>query len=41
MATVARQQQAITRWDPATGRLYEALAEATVDLARRKRAGHA
>jgi predicted short-subunit dehydrogenase-like oxidoreductase (DUF2520 family) len=41
MATVARQQQAVTGWDPATGQLYEALAEATVDLARRKRAGHA
>jgi predicted short-subunit dehydrogenase-like oxidoreductase (DUF2520 family) len=41
MATVARQQQAVTGWDPATGQLYKALAEATVDLARRKRAGHA
>jgi predicted short-subunit dehydrogenase-like oxidoreductase (DUF2520 family) len=41
MATVARQKQAITGWDPATGALYEALADATVDLARRKRAGHA
>ncbi|MGZ5199342.1 MAG: Rossmann-like and DUF2520 domain-containing protein [Telluria sp.] len=41
MATVARQQQAVSAWDPATGQLYAALAEATVDLARRKRAGHA
>lgn len=36
-ATVARQQDAVTRWDPATGRLYEALVAATRDLARRKR----
>lgn len=41
MATVARQQTAVAGWDPATGRLYEAVAEATADLARRKRAGHA
>jgi predicted short-subunit dehydrogenase-like oxidoreductase (DUF2520 family) len=41
MATVARQQQAVSAWDPASGQLYEALAAATVDLARRKRAGHA
>jgi predicted short-subunit dehydrogenase-like oxidoreductase (DUF2520 family) len=41
MATVARQQQAIAGWDPATGGLYEALVDATVELARRKRAGHA
>jgi len=37
VATVARQQDAVTRWDPATGRLYEALVAATRDLARRKR----
>lgn len=36
-ATVARQQDAVTRWDPATGRLYEALVAPTGDLARRKR----
>lgn len=36
-ATVARQQDAVTRWDPATGRLYEALVAPTADLARRKR----
>jgi predicted short-subunit dehydrogenase-like oxidoreductase (DUF2520 family) len=35
-ATVARQQAAVTAWDPATGALYEALATATWDLARRK-----
>ncbi len=35
-ATVARQQAAVGRWDPATGDLYEALATATWDLARRK-----
>lgn len=39
MATVARQQQAVTTWDAATGALYAALAEATTDLARRKRGG--
>lgn len=37
MATVARQQQAVTQWDAATGRLYQALVPPTVDLARRKR----
>jgi predicted short-subunit dehydrogenase-like oxidoreductase (DUF2520 family) len=37
-ATVARQQEAVTRWDEATGRLYEALVAPTADLARRKRA---
>jgi predicted short-subunit dehydrogenase-like oxidoreductase (DUF2520 family) len=37
-ATVARQQEAVTRWDAATGRLYEALVAPTADLARRKRA---
>lgn len=41
MATVARQQAAVTGWDAPTGALYAALAEATVELARRKRAGHA
>lgn len=35
-ATVARQQAAVSGWDPATGALYEALATATWDLARRK-----
>lgn len=41
MATVARQQAALSAWDAPTGALYAALAEATADLARRKRAGHA
>lgn len=36
-ATVARQQEAVTRWDAATGRLYEALVPPTAGLARRKR----
>lgn len=36
MATVARQQQAVTAWDAPTGALYEALAASTVALARRK-----
>lgn len=36
MATVARQQQAVSRWDPATGALYAALVPPTVELARRK-----
>jgi predicted short-subunit dehydrogenase-like oxidoreductase (DUF2520 family) len=36
-ATVARQQAAIQAWDAPTGDLYEALANATRDLARRKR----
>jgi predicted short-subunit dehydrogenase-like oxidoreductase (DUF2520 family) len=35
-ATVARQQAAVTAWDPATGALYEALAAATWNLAGRK-----
>jgi len=35
-ATVERQQTAVTDWDAATGALYEALATATWDLARRK-----
>ena len=37
-ATVARQQAAVTAWDAPTGALYEALAVATRDLARRKHA---
>lgn len=36
-ATVARQQTAVNAWDAPTGRLYETLADATWDLARRKR----
>lgn len=36
-ATVARQQEAVTRWDAATGRLYQALVPPTAELARRKR----
>ncbi|WP_292044129.1 Rossmann-like and DUF2520 domain-containing protein [Massilia sp. UBA6681] len=36
-ATVARQQEAVARWDAATGRLYEALVPPTAELARRKR----
>jgi predicted short-subunit dehydrogenase-like oxidoreductase (DUF2520 family) len=35
-ATVARQQEAVTRWDAGTGRLYEALVAPTAALARRK-----
>ena len=35
-ATVARQQDAVNAWDPATGALYKALAAATWDLARRR-----
>lgn len=35
-ATVARQQAAVRAWDAPTGNLYEALATATWDLARRK-----
>jgi len=38
-ATVARQHAAVTAWDGPTGALYGALATATCDLARRKRAG--
>ena len=34
LATVARQQQALDAWDPATGELYRALAVATTALAR-------
>jgi predicted short-subunit dehydrogenase-like oxidoreductase (DUF2520 family) len=37
-ATVARQQAAVAAWDAPTGALYEALAAATRDLARRKHA---
>jgi predicted short-subunit dehydrogenase-like oxidoreductase (DUF2520 family) len=40
-ATVARQQAAVGAWDPATGALYEALATATWDLARRRNGGQA
>jgi predicted short-subunit dehydrogenase-like oxidoreductase (DUF2520 family) len=39
LQTVARQQQAIDGWDPGTGVLYAALADATSLLAQRKRAG--
>jgi len=39
LQTVARQQQAIDGWDPDTGVLYAALADATSLLAQRKRAG--
>ena len=38
-ATVARQHAAVTAWDARTGALYDALAAATWDVARRKRAG--
>jgi predicted short-subunit dehydrogenase-like oxidoreductase (DUF2520 family) len=37
MATVERQQHAVTQWDPATGWLYEALVAPTAALAKRKR----
>ena len=37
-ATVARQHDAVAGWDGPTGALYDALATATWDLARRKRA---
>jgi predicted short-subunit dehydrogenase-like oxidoreductase (DUF2520 family) len=37
--TVARQQDAVSAWDAPTGHLYEALADATWDLARRKKEG--
>jgi predicted short-subunit dehydrogenase-like oxidoreductase (DUF2520 family) len=36
LATVARQQQAVTAWDAATGRLYHDLIAPTQDLASRK-----
>lgn len=39
LATVARQQAAVAHWDAPTGRLYEALVEATTALAERKRRG--
>jgi len=39
LATVARQQAAVSHWDAPTGRLYEALVEATTSLAERKRRG--
>jgi predicted short-subunit dehydrogenase-like oxidoreductase (DUF2520 family) len=35
-ATVARQQQAVTEWDAATGALYQAMVGPTTDLARKK-----
>jgi predicted short-subunit dehydrogenase-like oxidoreductase (DUF2520 family) len=37
MATVKRQQDAVTAWDAATGQLYAALVPPTVALAARKR----
>ncbi|MBV7539196.1 DUF2520 domain-containing protein [Duganella sp. sic0402] len=37
LATVARQQQAVTQWDEGTGALYQALVAPTTDLAARKR----
>jgi len=40
-ATVARQHAAVTAWDGPTGALYDALATATWDVARRKRAAQA
>jgi len=36
MATVARQQQAVSAWDAETGALYRALVAPTMDLAQRK-----
>lgn len=36
MATVERQQQAVTQWDAETGALYQALVAPTTALARRK-----
>ncbi len=39
MATVQRQQRAVTQWDAATGQLYAALVAPTADLARRQRGG--
>lgn len=36
LATVARQQQAVTAWDEPTGALYRALVAPTTDLAQRK-----
>ena len=40
-ATVARQHAAVAAWDAPTGQLYDALASATWDLARRKGAARA
>lgn len=37
LATVAKQQAAVAAWDGAAGTLYEALAEATQQLAHRRR----
>lgn len=37
MATVARQQEALERWDAPTGQLYRALTQATTALALRRR----
>ncbi len=39
LVTVARQQAAVSHWDAPTGRLYDALVEATTSLAERKRRG--
>jgi predicted short-subunit dehydrogenase-like oxidoreductase (DUF2520 family) len=39
MATVARQQAAVTAWDASTGQLYADLADATRALARRRQGG--
>jgi predicted short-subunit dehydrogenase-like oxidoreductase (DUF2520 family) len=39
IATVERQQAAVTAWDEPTGKLYAALADATTDLARRRKKG--
>jgi len=39
VATVARQQAAVSDWDGPTGQLYAALVEATTALAERKRRG--
>lgn len=36
LATVARQQQAVSQWDAATGALYQALVAPTTELALRK-----
>jgi len=36
LATVARQQDAVERWDADTGALYRALVGPTVELARQK-----
>jgi predicted short-subunit dehydrogenase-like oxidoreductase (DUF2520 family) len=41
LATVARQLAAVTQWDDASGALYDALAQATAGLARRKHGGDA